>query len=183
KKIVLNTFSEISDEVKFFFNENQNQFYVVIFKDDTTNRYPSIFFVSKSLIETFKKLNNKSRIVALGIYTGFMKHGQFYLSIEGAEFLNNNHLIPKDKKIYVKKDVEKSILYGNHIDKMMISSLENFSKISIEKGKIIFLFSEINELLSISLLTKNIDSFNKMNESDLIATNLIDKGYYLRKKQ
>ncbi|TFF85155.1 MAG: hypothetical protein EU518_01625, partial [Promethearchaeota archaeon] len=183
KKIVLNTFSEISDEVKFFFNENQNQFYVVIFKDDTTNRYPSIFFVSKSLIETFEKLELKSKVISLGIFLGFIKHGHLNLSIEGAEFLDMKNLLPMKRKFNVNKNLERSILYGNDITKSMINTsfFDNIS--SLKEGDLVFIFNINDEFLCISKTRINGIELKNVEGNKIVFQNLIDKGYYFRKHQ
>jgi len=183
KKIVLNTFSEISGEVKSFFNENQNHFYVVIFKDDNTNNYPGIFFVSNSLIETFEKLESKSKAISLGIFFGFIKRGQLYLSIEGAEFLDIKNLIPMKRKFNVNKNLERSILYGNDITKSMIKTSFFDNIVSLKEGNLVFIFNTNDEFLCISKMRKNGIEFKNVEGNKIVFQNLIDKGYYLRKHQ
>ncbi|MFX1452735.1 MAG: hypothetical protein ACFFCM_17995 [Promethearchaeota archaeon] len=126
-----------------------------------------------------KKVNLNNRIRLGGLYFGFLKRGEFYLSIEGAEYLYKKGLILGSQQIYANKDGEKSILYGNHIlKKMIIEKLYNFNR-----NDILLVFNEREELISLSKAKIDGNNFKNVKTEQIIALNLSDKGIYLRERQ
>lgn len=182
-KIISNTLSKISNRMISFLKKNEVHLYVLISNDESKIIYPKIFFVSSKLINTIESLAKKSNIVSIGVYLGFIKRGKFLLSIEGAEFLNEHGVIPEGYKWFVNNEGEKAIFYGNDIQKKMINLLSNRSKKVLKKGELTFFFNTEKELISIGLIKSTTIDYEKLDSHEIVAQNLIDKGYYLRKDQ
>ena len=118
-------------------------------------------------------------IISAGIYFGFIKKNKFRLSLEGAEFLLNLHFFSERHLATVNNDGEKAILYGNQILRKMIVKISN----KVKKNDFILVFNQSNELICIARSQVNFEDIRNLKNNDIIAFNLIDKGYYLRKKQ
>ncbi len=176
KKIIRNSLVKISSNFISFLNINNQFLYVLIDRNNELKKYPEIFFIPEDLEKII--LNFENKIQFSGIYLGFIKKGEFYLSIEGAEYFVNIDLFPKKLHIFVDQKAEKSILYGNHIKKWMIKS--DLKNMKIDSH--ILIFNQLNELISISKLIKNENEIKFLKMDDIIALNIIDKGYFLRKQ-
>ncbi|MBY9007795.1 MAG: hypothetical protein KGD63_13720 [Candidatus Lokiarchaeota archaeon] len=174
RKIIKKTFLKISKELISFLDINLDYLYILIDKNNKLKPFPEIYYyhnLSKYIIEQFK-----SNIYYAGIYFGFIKRGDFYLSLECIEFIDNKKLVPKKIKIKVNEKAEKSILYGNNIKKKMISSLSDH----IEKDNYIIIYNKFNELIALGYLIINTNEIKDLQDNRDIALNLIDKGYFLR---
>ena len=118
-------------------------------------------------------------IIAAGIYFGFIKKGIFHLSLEGVEFLRNHQILPNSNKITINEKGEKSILYGNDILKSAITIMPP----ELKKNNLLAVFNQKNEIIALARATIDSSSFQNLKSNQKIAQNLVDKGYYLRKKQ
>ncbi|MFW9947730.1 MAG: hypothetical protein ACFFDX_12975, partial [Candidatus Odinarchaeota archaeon] len=74
---------------------------------------------------------------------------------------------------------EKSILYGNNILKKMLS---NFS-MELKMNDLVIVLNHLKEIIAIGIIKVDGNDFYNLESDDIIALNLIDKGYYLRKNQ
>jgi len=54
---------------------------------------------------------------------------------------------------------------------------------NLEKKEFLLVFNRLNELIAIAQAQIGYKTSQNLNTSDLIALNLNDKGYYLRRKQ
>ena len=99
--------------------------------------------------------------------------------MEGAEFLLNLNFFSEKHLVTVNNDGEKAILYRNQIQKKMIIKRSN----EVKKNDFLLVFNQSNELICISQSQVNFEDIQNLKLNDIIAFNLIDKGYYLRKKQ
>lgn len=176
KKIINKTLSKISFDLNSFLTTNYNYLYVLIDKNNKLKPFPEIFYCPLKLRELIIKFKFKIRYG--GIYFGFIKKGEFYLSLEAVEFFDKLNLIPKSIKVNVNKETEKSILYGNNIKKKMIDTLPKHTK----RNSYLIIYNQFNELIAITYLIKENYEIEKFHDSEIIALNLIDKGYYLRKQ-
>lgn len=179
KKMLLQGMETISKSLKNYIQEKQDQLLILLPKRDSSLQYPQIFYVSKKLANEMKKLQGKTKIKEVGIYMGFIKRGEFHLSIEGAEFFNKKQLLTEYDKLYVKEQGAKAILYGNNITKEMV---ESFPK-QLAKNQIYFIFNPFKELIAVGLSLLDQKKVGKVKDKEEIVINLIDKGYYLREKQ
>ncbi|MHA1292844.1 MAG: hypothetical protein ACTSQJ_09280 [Promethearchaeota archaeon] len=173
-KLITKSISNLSKEVLHIFQKLGFK----LFKLKTMSK-SKIFLVPPNILLILNDLKNINKIIYAGVYFGFLKGGGFFLSLEGAEFLHNLNPFSEDKIIIVNFQGEKSILYGNKITKEMIKKVS----LSLEKGQFLLIFNQDKQLISIALSQVNYSTFKKLDNKALIALNLKDKGYYLRKKQ
>lgn len=142
-------------------------------------KFPKIYFAPKDLTKLVDSFQSEITISSIGVYFGFIRKNRFFLSLEGTEFLNKLKLFNKKQQLIVNSDGEKSILYGNHIIKRYLLEIPK----NLEKNNFLLVFNNSNELISIAFSQVNFDSISNLKPNDIIAKNLMDKGYYLRKAQ
>jgi len=141
--------------------------------------FPTLYLISNNLTKLVKSIGSKNIINSAGLYFGFIKKGQFFLSLEGAEFLLSHDFFTENQFLYVSKKGEKSVLYGNRIVKQMITKLPH----NIDRQSLLLVFNESNEFIALARSEIDNKMFEALKSKEVIAINLIDKGYYLRKKQ
>ncbi len=176
---ITNSLQKLSTEVLSYFKKKDHRFYIFINDEQTESKFPLIYLVpyeNSNILE--EKLRNEN-INAAGIYFGFIKKGIFHLSLEGAEFLRNQHILPNSNKITINEEGEKSILYGNDILKSVITMIPP----KLKKNNLIAVFNQKNEIIAIARATIDSSSFQNLKSNQRVAQNLVDKGYYLRKRQ
>ncbi len=179
KKIIKNSLTSISSNLVSNFEEFEKKLYIFIKKQTKYNNFPKIYLLSEQLVKLLKNVNIHGNISLTGLYFGFIKRGEFYLSIEGAEFLYKRGLVSDIMQLYVNKRGEKSILYGNNILKnMLIKKLYNF-----KEKDIVLVFNEDEEIIAISRTIVEGNQVQMLKPEDVIAITLSDKGIYLREKQ
>ena len=142
------------------------------------DKFPNIYLITKNQVILLRNLDN-DKILSAGLYFGFIKKGSFYLSLEGAEFLYHNSLVSDFKKIHVNDKGEKSILYGNNILKNMIKKIPD----SLKQNDVALIFNKNEELIALVQSKYDLQKIQELKPKDIIAINLNDKGYYLRKNQ
>ncbi|MFX0042572.1 MAG: hypothetical protein ACFE8L_06645 [Candidatus Hodarchaeota archaeon] len=177
--IIINSILKISPKIQSILNKINYKFYIALNNKITKNNYPSIFLIPFSLIKKLVNFQQEIKVISAGLYLGFIKRGKFYLSLEGAEFLLNMSCFSTNHKLFVNKNGEKSILYGNRILKRMITKIPA----ELKKNSFLLVFNLENELIALAISKVDYNGFQKLNPNDLVALNLTDKGYYLREKQ
>ncbi len=176
KSIIINSLSKISLNINSIFEEGHYNFYLLF--DSLKNTYKIYLITSnQSYIQEFKELYAK--IHEIGLYFGYINKGNFFISIEGAEFLYKNHYLMKENFIQVNKKGEKSVLYGNNILKEMVHKVSP----SLHNKDILLIMNEMNEILALAYSKVESTQISQLKAKDVIAINLRDKGYYLRVKQ
>jgi len=178
KNIIINSLSKISPDISSILNKIEFKLFISFNDSSSKNNYPFIFLVPNNLIKNINKLTHKD-INSAGLYFGFIKKNQFFLSIEGAEFLHNQNLISEKHQICVNENGEKAILYGNKILKKMLIPIEP----NMKKNDFLLVFNRLNELVAIAQSQVDFEDIQNLKPNECIAINLVDKGYYLRKKQ
>ena len=141
--------------------------------------FPHIYLFRNFLIEFLKNLEPEITISSLGLYFGYIKKNQFFISIEGAEFLHKLKILHERHHITINDEGEKSILYGNKIIKKFIFKIP----ITLKKNDFLLVFNQSNELIAISQSQIDYNTIQDLKPKDVVASNLVDKGYYLRVKQ
>jgi ribosome biogenesis protein Nip4 len=181
KGTILRSLKNISVKLSQFFEENFNNLYIQFLKPNENYQYPKVYFLPNMLISTLKKIKKNSIIKSGGLYLGFIKKGELMISIEAIEYYLSTHseLFSDLQKINLTAEGEKSFLYGNNIQKDMII---DFSSSFLEQ-RFILVLNTLNELIGIALVKENLPSLEKLNSDEIVAINLQDKGYYLRKTQ
>jgi len=178
KKIILNSLFKISSKtVKSL--ENKNYFLFISFNNLTRNGFPLIYLTPSAITKLLSIRNVKNNTISAGIFFGFIRKGEFMLSLECIEFLLKQNWISENQKLYLTIEGEKSVLYGNQIKKNMIERIST----SLKKNSYIVIFNIKKEFIAIGKSNIHYEDFERSKSDDIIVINLVDKGYYLRKKQ
>jgi ribosome biogenesis protein Nip4 len=138
-----------------------------------------VYMITENIKNIQKKLQKKVDLISAGTYLGFLRMQKFFLSLEGAEYFFKEKLIPDQIIIRVSKEGEKSILYGNPIERRMI--LDN--NYNVKKGSIVLILNQFNELVALGHAEVALNNLKSFKEREILISNLIDKGYYLRRAQ
>ena len=179
RNIIFTSLSDISSKLLPIMDNIGNFLYISLKKLTKQNHYPDIYLISNELFKAIEKVNETDKFVFGGLYFGFIKKGRLYLSLEGAEFLYNSGIFSEFRRLYVNENGEKSILYGNNILKnMMVKAPSN-----LKEKDFLLVFNELNEIIAIAQSQVEYNSIQKIKPQDIIAINLRDKGFYLRKDQ
>jgi len=178
KQVIITSFSNISTELAQIIENLKINLYISTESLYIKNKFPYIFLILKDQVELLKTLDN-NKIISAGLYFGFIKKGNFYLSLEGAEFLYKNNILSDLKKINVNDKGEKSILYGNNILKNMINTIPD----SLKQNDILLIFNKNDEIIALARSKYDHQKIQQLKPKEIIAINLNDKGYYLRKNQ
>lgn len=179
KEIIYNSVQKISQRIIPFLNELNHEFYIS-FQDSRIKRvYPSIFLAPHDLSKNFNFDKSKINFISIGLYFGFMKKNQLYLSLEAADLLHENNVLRESNYLLVNHKGEKAILYGNNIIK---NHLVKITK-SLKKNEFLLILNQEEELISIALSVINGDSIGNLGPKTVIAKTLNDKGSYLRVEQ
>ncbi|MGV9171617.1 MAG: hypothetical protein ACOC44_04285 [Promethearchaeia archaeon] len=141
--------------------------------------YPEIYLVPKELNILLNQIPLEIKPFSAGIYFGFIKKGEFRLSIEGMDFLYRQKLITKTHQLITSSEGEKAILYGNEIRKYMVNSYP----VSRKKNHILAVLNKYQEVIAIANPIVDFNEWNLLENNKLVAHNLVDKGYYLRSAQ
>ena len=177
--IITNSVLKISTKILSVLKKIDYKIYIVLVNKTSKNNYPSIYLIPNNLTKDLVNFQQEINVNSAGLYLGFIKKGEFYLSLEGAEFLCKKGILSAIKFLYVNKKGEKSILYGNNILKNMILKIPS----NIQKEDYLLIFNELNEILALAQSKVESNNIKHLNPEDLVAFNLSDKGIYLRKKQ
>lgn len=176
--MIYDSLIKISQNILPVFEKNDYRLYISLNELETESKFPSIFLISKDQLRLLRTLKN-DKIISAGLYFGFIKKGIFFLSLEGVEFFHNHDKIPKSKQVIVNKEGEKSILYGNNIIKKMVRMMP----LELKKNDFLVVFNQNQEIIAIAKSLIDYKSFQNIGSNKITALNLLDKGYYLRKKQ
>ena len=179
KSIINNSLLKLSSEVLSYFKKKDYRFYIFINDEKAESKFPLIYLVSyKNSCILEERLRNEN-IIAAGIYFGFIKRGILQVSLEAVEFLHNHQMLPNINKITINEEGEKSILYGNDILKRVLTMIPQ----EFKKNNLLAVFNQKNEIIAIARATIDSSSFQNLKLNQKVAQNLVDKGYYLRKRQ
>ncbi len=176
--MIYNSLIKISPNILSFFEKTDYRLSISLNELEAKSKFPLIFLISEDQLKLLRTLKN-DKINSAGLYFGFIKKGNFYISLEGAEFLYNNHLFSDLKRIHLNDKGEKSILYGNNISKDMIHAIPS----SLKQNEILLIFNKNDKVIALAQSKYNYQIIQKLKPKELIAINLNDKGYYLRRNQ
>jgi len=179
KEIIIQSLSKISPNIIQFIIKSKNLLYISLKKWDSKSIYPSVYLTSNYFQEEIDLIEFNDKIYSVGLYFGFIKRGRFYISLEGAEFLYKKGILSEIKFIYVNKKGEKSILYGNDILKDMVTKTPS----NLQKGDLLIIFNDMNEILAIAYSKVENKILQQLKSNNVVASNLSDKGIYLRENQ
>ena len=177
QEIIHSSIEKISNAALSALAKCNHELYIAESSSSERYFFPRIYLVPNNLSELINA--SKNIINSAGLYFGFIKKGKFLISMEGAEFLHELNYFSEAQQIQLNKKGERSILYGNDVLKSMISRAPT----ELKKDSFILVFNELNELIAIGQSQVDGEKIQNLDKNDIIALNLVDKGYYLRKKQ
>lgn len=180
RKMINDSLLKISPQILSDLDETGFRFYISLNRLNPRDNFPSVYFVPNNLSTNLDNFKPVTIINSAGLYFGFIKKTQFFLSLEGAEFLYKLNMIPQKLKVIVNDKGEKAILYGNKILKKFALQIPT----TLKKNNLLFVFNKSNELISIARSQVVSSEYQEnLSPNQIFAINLVDKGYYLRKKQ
>ena len=179
KSIILNSLDKICQNSDIFIKNYQERLYISFDRTSSRGVNPSIYLVSPAHPKFIEKFDKDIQITSIGLYFGFFNKESFRLSLEGAEFLLNRKLLIQDHILVIDTDGEKSVLYGNDIKKGNAIDIPGH----LRKDDLLVINNEKNEICAIAQSLINKQDLASLNPGEIIALNLVDKGYYLRKTQ
>ncbi len=177
--MIYDSLVKLSPQLLPLFEKNNYRLYISLNKLDAESKFPSIFLISEDQSILLEKVLKAVIVRSAGVYFGFIKKGIFFLSLEGLEFLFKSNLFSDLKRINVSDKGEKSILYGNNILKNMILKIP----INIKQKDILVVLNKFDEVIAIAQSKHDHQNIHQLKPKEIIAINLNDKGYYLRKNQ
>ena len=175
-RIIHTALNQISTNIALFIEKRSLSLFVLIPEQDERHL---VYLISEELRKLILSFQNNVNIVSAGISIGFISRNTFFLSLEGAEFFLNENIIPDQNILNVSNEGEKAILYGNPIIKKMVFNIS----LDLQKNAILLVLNESRELIALARSENDLANYRLLNQGELVATNLIDKGYYLRRKQ
>ncbi|MFX0137260.1 MAG: hypothetical protein ACFFDN_26720 [Candidatus Hodarchaeota archaeon] len=178
-KIISKSLFNIFPKLFEFLKRSEQKLYISLRNLNLKTNYPTLYLISNIFRKDIDLIETKGNIYSAGLYFGFIKKGNFYLSLEGAEFLYRRGIIPGIKHICVNKKGEKSILYGNNILKSTVIKMP----LNLQEKDLLLVINEMNEILAIAQSKVKSKIITQLKSEDIIALNLNDKGIYLREKQ
>ena len=179
KTIILNSLSTISTKIMQILNDLHYDLYISFQRKETENDYPEIFLITDVQKKYLGLINLNNITHSVGLYFGFFKKNSFFLSLEGAEFLYKDKIFSEFQQLILNKNGEKSFLYGNNISKKMIDKFP----LKLKNKDFLLVLNDLHELIGISQSQCDHQTILNLKSEDIVAINLSDKGYYLRKKQ
>jgi ribosome biogenesis protein Nip4 len=179
KSIINDSLLKISSEIVPFFRKNNCKFYVFIKDEHAESRFPLIYLVSYDKGKILEEILKNKDVHSAGVYFGFIKKGIFHLSLEGVEILRDHQMFPNSHKITINEKGEKSVLYGNDIIKSLIIKISP----DLKRNDLLAVLNQNKEIIAIAKAEIDYSSFENLKLNQKVARNLVDKGYYLRKKQ
>ena len=175
-RIIHTTLNQLSSNITLFIeNKSLKLFCSVLIQDGRQ----LVYLISEKLQKIIHNFQNNVSITSAGLYLGFLSRNTFFLSLEGAEFFLKEKLIPDQRIFNVTNKAEKAILYGNPIIKRMILNCPS----DLKKNAILLVLNESREIIALARSEMDYGNFKLLDQNDLVAINLNDKGYYLRRKQ
>ena len=175
KEIIQNSLNKLDPNLF----SNEYRIYICFNPIWKNQNFPSIYLVTQQQHDFMKTLGDYSDIYSAGLYMGFIKEGNFLISLEFLEFLKQQGFSIGVKIIIVNESGERSVLYGNNITKEMIFS---YSK-DLKKNDDVIILNQNNELLAFGKYSPDKEDILSLNAKGNVAINIVDKGNYLRKKQ
>ncbi len=179
KKIIIDSLLKLSLVILPYLEKNDYRLYISSNRLEVESKFPSIYLISRDQGNLLEKILKVEIVCSAGVYFGFIRKGIFHLSLEGAEFFLNENKIPDQNILIISNKGEKAILYGNPILKRMIFNIPS----AVQKDAILLVLNESRELIALARSEIDYTNYKLLNQGDIVANILTDKGYYLRRKQ
>ena len=179
KSIINTSLQKFSVEILSYIKQEKYRIYILDNDENKNTSFPLIFLVSYKNSIILEENLKSERVSSAGIYFGFIKKGEFYLSLEGAEFFFKNNRIQDRNILRLNNKGEKAVLYGNPVVKSMVAGISS----DLKKNIVMLVVNELREVLALARSEIDFSKYKLLKQGDLVAINLTDKGYYLRRKQ
>jgi ribosome biogenesis protein Nip4 len=179
KTLIRKSVSKISSNVLPFLDSLKDVLYISFNQKSSGNLNPKIFLLNQKHKSLVEEIEDKDLINEAGLYIGFIKKGNFLISLEFLEYLYKNHNVSDLKRFWTNIRGEKSVLYGNNIRKEMVDKIPE----DLKRDDFVLIFNQLNEIIAFCRSKVNRDEIYDLKPKEVIAINLIDKGKYLRRKQ
>ncbi|MFX1524106.1 MAG: hypothetical protein ACFFCC_11415, partial [Promethearchaeota archaeon] len=137
-EIIRSSISTISSNLWQDLKEFRYFLFISFQQKNLKNKFPEIFLLTNDQKDILHSINPQDDVFSMGLYFGFIKNKNFYLSLEGAEFLSKIDRTSYFEELILNEKGEKSIIYGNDI------LLENVVKFSRDPKKDDFLLVKNN---------------------------------------
>ena len=178
-KMIYDSLVKIFPDILTFFEKTDYRLSISLNELEAKSKFPSIFLISENQNILLEKVPKAVIVRSAGVYFGFIKKGNFFLSLEGLEFLFKSNLFSDLKRISVNDKGEKSILYGNNILRNMTVKIPTNTK----QKDILVVLNKFDEVIAIAQSKHDHQNIQQLKPKEIIAINLSDKGYYLRRNQ
>jgi ribosome biogenesis protein Nip4 len=132
-----------------------------------------VFLVPRTVLDVFEKTQIKRSPYCLGIYIGDLVKEDFLLSIEGATLCSPHTM----RKVEVSDKGEQAVLYGRNITSAQV---KDYSRI-IHKGEKVIVVNRLKETIAVGKALVDGDKFSATPKEKVVAENILDRGWYLRK--
>ena len=178
KAIIQRSLSKVNPNLFTLLNK-QYHIYICFNSIWKTQKFPSIFLISQEQKKFIQLFDDYRDIYSVGLYIGFIKKGKLLVSLEFLDFLKQLGILIKEKNVIVNEIGERAVLYGNDLNKEMVSQIP----LGVKNGDEVIIVNSQYEILSIGKYITDNEDFSLIKPQDKVLVNIIDKGYYLRKKQ
>lgn len=165
------------------FGENDEAWQKLVVKGDnnvllyTKGAVSSIYLMPREAKDRFKVLMGNPGLRHFGLFLGNFKGTQFNLSMEGISELVKANSVTKNW-IKLNDDGEKSFLYGQDIKKEDLQAVSPRG-ITHDRG-ICVVMNARGECLGIGKLEADDHLLRHVSDTDVLISNIVDKGMYLR---
>ena len=132
-----------------------------------------VFLVPRTVLDVFENTQIKRSPYCLGIYIGDLVEEDFLLSIEGATLCSPHTM----RKVEVSDKGEQAVLYGRNITSAQV---KDYSRI-IHKGEKVIVVNRLKETIAVGKALVDGDKFSSAAKEKVVAENILDRGWYLRK--
>lgn len=177
--IINNSLRDSFPELLSFIESGENFIYIQERGLFLKENYPKIYVISERIKKVIEEFHIDNCINSSGLYFGFMKRGRFFISLEAIDYFFNKKIISVYQKVKLNEKGKKSFLYGNKITKNMIIQETSHFK----AHNFLLVFDKNNELMGIAKSLIDYKDFQILKPKNIIALNLNNKGYFLRKEQ
>jgi len=165
------------------FSNNDEAWQKLVVKGDnnvllyTKGANTSIYLMPREAKDRFKVLMGNPGLRHFGLYLGNFKGTQFNLSMEGMSELVKAGGVSSNW-VKLNEDGEKSFLYGQDIKKEDLQAV-SARGITHDRG-ICIVMNAMGECLGIGKLEADDHTLRRVSDTDVLVSNIVDKGMYLR---
>jgi ribosome biogenesis protein Nip4 len=133
----------------------------------------SLYLIPREWVSIIEKLDDNIDVKSLGFWVGNLSGGYLKLSLPAVEVVLPHTL----NVLMVAKQAAESFTYGRSILKESVLYMDE----SLQRGQPVIVVNEANQSLGLASLTVDARMVNKLGKEKLVAKNIIDIGWFVRK--